>query len=621
MSDSITETKQMLPTIDFQEQKSTRIKKILFYINSIEGLEKQNWQPIATTYVSVVRLDDDYSSPTTSMKTDSTIIWMENVHMEFGSSSKVRFEIRKGLLKSRVLGATDTFEVCRLLEMQSEVGKERDAFLKLEVKITPSTSPVSTDFKSATLSLSIRELLGENPTHAIQLFREKCRKESLEDLRRLTETMDLLRKHFNDNLVCLLDIILGTLEGLRKIISNPTTKRIDKIPAECFKALNSAFVYPASLSAVQVGKSRATDMMVMTEMFCGAMKALQCLELVLRTPSSRFHAVLDNRVTSWTVYFESCGEYFTKTKIEAPALIASSQSKRLLCPHAMTCNEFSAHKVVPMALPTADCSLAYDRPDLVRVIAEWIYTPPDNFGPYRTTNIPNVFCLSGSVGCGKTQLASRIIYWLRELGTLGGYFSFRGDTEQSPGELLDALPMTIAEQTRTVQPDTALQFTLASAQTAPYDPVVDRFEQLFVDPMKAFEEKRWTDLKDDSSRKNPVDPMVFVIDDVGSRSANSRYSDGTPEWTKEVQEEKSMLKDLIKLLTANALGQLPSYVKFLVLCRSDTGVDKALMEQNVGVVHGMGHLVQFVESTKLGGIGNAISRSSSRAPSIRFADY
>ncbi|KAF8959943.1 hypothetical protein BDZ97DRAFT_1366290 [Flammula alnicola] len=294
MADIVEEKRKSSPKIEFEERK-----RILFHIESVQGLPQAGWQPVASTFVSVESLDTRESFPTEYKKTNSAIVWGENIPIiDLKDSSKVRFEVRSHVLWNKtVLGKTETFSVRELIKMQNDVGEDRDAFISLILTLPPSThasaspthqtsfkSPSSPNSKIPTLSFSIREIATKDRNNTItavdlQRFVERCQSEALEELREIVEKIVHLRQAFEgSSFVCLLDIILGVSEGVRKAITNPITKNINKNTVACIKALNCALVPYQSLSGRQLAKTSENSTVLMKEMLCGAVKALACVE-------------------------------------------------------------------------------------------------------------------------------------------------------------------------------------------------------------------------------------------------------------------------------------------------------------------------------------------------------
>ncbi|KAF8911607.1 hypothetical protein CPB84DRAFT_934219 [Gymnopilus junonius] len=436
-------------------------------------------------------------------------------------------------------------------------------------------------------------------------------------------------------------MLLGTVNGVRKIIADPDTRNTNKLTVACCKALNGAFLPYQTLSARKLGKKGERHTAIVKDMLCGAIRALEAIERALRISTSYHYEKhhLEQKQIAWTCYFEFCEQFLLQggidQKIEPPV---NTTVRRTQCPYQMTANNDLPmnSKVLPMDLPVTYTSGTYDRPDLVRLIGEWIFSPSFSNSSAFDLNQKShkVFCLSGPAGCGKTQLASRMIDWLREMKCLGGYFSFDRVTGQTPRQLLDALPITLIHQACTVQPDIAQRISrsYSSNLEAAHTTLEDFFDQFFAEPVLKFEEERgnrgwrlW----------NPVDQLVFVIDGLGSqtRSSASRFHGGVTSGPEQAeQEEARMLQDFVNFFTSNAILKLPSYFKFLILCRSSTSIHKMFKEKGIGYVHEMTPIVQYVESqssftsSSKSGYGSLSTSSSgsgigSPAPSISIQAF
>ena len=186
-------------------------------------------------------------------------------------------------------------------------------------------------------------------------------------------------------------------------------------------------------------------------------------------------------------------------------------------------------------------------------------TPDKPISPGLPTN--NVFCLSGPAKSGKTQLAARMCEWLIQLKCLGGYFTFDGGSQRS----LDSLPITLIHQIVTTERDSFGSFrkALNADSDALKYPLEQRFEMLFVDPLRDFVAGRT------NARWNPLDPLVFIIDGIGSGSEN---------------EDSTMARMLVNLICSSGFGKLPGFVKFVVFVRSETEVERLLKEKGVDVL-------------------------------------
>jgi len=178
------------------------------------------------------------------------------------------------------------------------------------------------------------------------------------------------------------------------------------------------------------------------------------------------------------------------------------------------------------------------------------------------------------------------------MGSLGGYFTFDSKcasaptSGMTPNQVLEALPMTIIHQACTVEADAAAQIGLAFSKNpgAVHDRLDIRFEKLFANPMREFDSGRPT------PAWNPLSPLVFVIDGIGSGA-------DVPPTT---------VKALADFLGSRAVSRLPPYIKFLVVCRSETGLHRVLEETGVGYLCEMAPGVLRVEYQNCAGINSPV---------------
>jgi len=177
--------------------------------------------------------------------------------------------------------------------------------------------------------------------------------------------------------------------------------------------------------------------------------------------------------------------------------------------------------------------------------------------------INNVFCLSGPAKSGKTQLAARMCEWLIQLKCLGGYFTFDGGSPHRVA--LDSLPITLIHQIVTTERDSFSSFrkALNAESDALKYPLEQRFETLFVDPLRDFVAGRT------NPRWNPLDPLVFIIDGICFSSEN---------------EDSTTARMLVNLICSRGFEKLPEFVKFVVFVRSETEVERLLKEKGVNVL-------------------------------------
>jgi hypothetical protein len=321
------------------------------------------------------------------------------------------------------------------------------------------------------------------------------------------------------------------------------------------------------------------------------------------------------------------------------------------------------HNMIPMTLPDVHADDIYNQADDVRRLSEWVFSSTfhhvpsptqetvtfarspiflsapkspsspreshrpapldlngdDNFVPPQaihsilraprtgdrplTPDLPvdNVFCLSGPAQSGKTQLAARMCEWLLQLKCLGGYFTFDGGFDRPT---LDALPITLIHQIATTERDSIGSFrkALSVRDGVQNHPLVERFETLFVEPLRDFVAGRA------NGRWTPLDPLVFIIDGLGGRGGEGSSED-----------EDAAARMMVELICSSGFGKLPGFVKFLVLMRSETEVERLLKEKGVAVYE-MGSGAVEVSSGVAGmngsrwPLGSNAVKSSNRTP-------
>ena len=290
------------------------------------------------------------------------------------------------------------------------------------------------------------------------------------------------------------------------------------------------------------------------------------------------------------------------------------------------------HDMMPMILPDVHMNEIYDQPETVRLLSEWVFSstlskPPTQkelhfvkpapVGSPRQAKKPaplvlkdgytndtplvpipdeptmrglpvnNVFCLSGAPGSGKTQLAARMCEWLLQMKCLGGYFTFDGssmsDRSVSLSRSLVALPMTLVHQMSTVEPDSVGSFSKAlSVETGSLqEPLEKKFETLFVDPIKEFVASK------SNGKWSSLDPLVFIIDSFGSGSSCPGGNEDP-----DLEDPAKLFVDWI---CSSALGRLPRHVKFLILMRSETKVERLLRERGVKILEMKPPVIRFVK--------------------------
>jgi len=186
--------------------------------------------------------------------------------------------------------------------------------------------------------------------------------------------------------------------------------------------------------------------------------------------------------------------------------------------------------------------LYYHNP--IRLVSRWALSSVDNSNP-------NIFCLSGAAGCGKSYIAGEIIKSYSELGFFGAYFSFNHHSRKGmeSKQLLESFPATIMHQISIVEPDVERLMFQEIKTLIGTEPLKLKFQKLVLNPLK--------NLRSSQPHWQPDYPLLIVIDDIHSC---------TPE----------VLELLLDFLSDPIMEKLPSHIRFLVLSRPSEEVNRRI---------------------------------------------
>ena len=180
----------------------------------------------------------------------------------------------------------------------------------------------------------------------------------------------------------------------------------------------------------------------------------------------------------------------------------------------------------------------------IRLVSHWALSSTDESNP-------NIFCLSGAAGCGKSYIAGEIMKTFSELGFFGAYFSFNHHSRKGmeSKQLLESFPATIMHQISIVEPDVE-RFMFQEIKTfSGTEPLKAKFQKLVVNPLK--------NLRSSQPHWQPDYPLLIVLDDIHSC---------TPE----------VLGLLLDFLNDPIMEKVPSHIRFLVLSRPSEEVNRRI---------------------------------------------
>ena len=180
----------------------------------------------------------------------------------------------------------------------------------------------------------------------------------------------------------------------------------------------------------------------------------------------------------------------------------------------------------------------------IRLISRWALSSVDDSNP-------NIFCLSGPAGCGKSYMAGEIIKAFSELGFFGGYFSFNHHSRKGMDskQLLDSFPATIMHQISIFEPDVEKLMFQEIKTLSGSEPLKSKFQKLVVNPLKT--------LRSNQPHWQPDYPLLIVLDDIQCCTSE-------------------VLELLLNFLSDSIMERLPSDIRFLVLSRPSEEVNRRI---------------------------------------------
>ena len=186
--------------------------------------------------------------------------------------------------------------------------------------------------------------------------------------------------------------------------------------------------------------------------------------------------------------------------------------------------------------------LSYHTP--IRLVSCWALSSVDDSNP-------NIFCLSGAAGCGKSYIAGEIIRAFSELGFFGAYFSFNHHSRKGMDskQLLESFPATIMHQISIVEPDVERLMFQEIKTLSVAEPLKSKFLKLVVNPLK--------NLRCSQPHWQPDYPLLIVLDDIDSCTSE-------------------VLELLLNFLSDPVMERLPSHIRFLVLSRPSEEVNRRI---------------------------------------------
>jgi hypothetical protein len=496
------------------------------------------------------------------LKSGNTIVWEANLRrMTLSESSKVKFivEGRSVVGKPPVIGFTAEYIISDLLERMEKSEKEsndiRNAYLHLKVDCRPP-------YQDVTLQVKVRELPTESTAkeitaHAIKQAAEKYKQESLEELQRMETDIGYFSNVLMDKDVrCMVDVMHGGLTAVRTTCESEKS-HCARVVVRLLETINSIFDHHRSMIPRQTSSRNVS----LIELFGSVVKSLWSIAIFM-TAEFLKRAHLEFKVSAGMTYFQSLQLFIQDPQQSRPS--PPEQSGRVTNLPDLSSSFFFYLKyagtdlIYPdakSALPSLDRvethlpaifeegeDLYYHTP--IRLVSRWALSSVDDSNP-------NIFCLSGAAGCGKSYIAGEIIKAFSELGFFGAYFSFNHHSRKGMDsmQLLESFPATIMHQIATVEPDVERLMLQEIKTLSVAEPLKSKFRKLVVNPLK--------DLRSSQPHWQPDYPLLIVLDDIHSCTSE-------------------VLELLLNFLCDPIMERLPSHIRFLVLSRPSEEVNRRI---------------------------------------------
>jgi len=516
-------------------QTPSATKQIQFHIDRLNGLPAGSTVVVENT-TSKQHLHRTTTNKGKKSKSGNIIVWEANLRqMTLSESSKVKFivEGRSVVGKRRVVGFTSEYIISDLLELMEKSEKEsndiRNAYLHLKVDCR---SP----HQDVTLQVKVRELptgstAKEITAHSIKQAAEKYKQESLQELQQMETDIEYFSNALMDRDVrCMVDILHGGLTAVRMTCESDKT-HCARVVVRLLETINSIFEHHRSTIPQTFMGSHSVSL---KELFGDVVKGLWSIAIFM-TAEFLERAHLEFKVSAQMTYFNTLQHFLQDPQQSKPS--PPEQSRRLTkLPDLNAKSGLPSLDRVETHLPAIfekGEDLNHHTP--IQLVSRWALSSVDDSNP-------NIFCLSGAAGSGKSYIAGEIIKAFSELGFFGAYFSFDHHSRKGmeSKQLLDSFPATIMHQISIVEPDVEKRMLEEIKTLSVTEPLKSRFRKLVLNPLK--------NLRSSQPHWQPDYPLLIVIDDIHSC---------TPE----------VLELLLNFLSDPIMERLPSHIRILVLSR------------------------------------------------------
>jgi len=265
------------------------------------------------------------------------------------------------------------------------------------------------------LQVKVRELPTESTAkeitaHAIKQAAEKYKQESLEELQRMETDIEYFSNVLMDKDVrCMVDVMHGGLSAVRTTCQSEKS-HCARVVVRLLETINSIFDHHKSMIPCQTGSRNVS----LIELFGNVVKSLWSIAIFM-TAEFLERAHLEFKVSAGMTYFKSLQLFIQDPQQSKPS--PPEQSGRVTnLPDLNAKSALPSLDRVETHLPAIfeeGEDLYYHTP--IRLVSRWALSSVDDSNP-------NIFCLSGAAGCGKSYIAGEIIKAFSELGFFGAYF-------------------------------------------------------------------------------------------------------------------------------------------------------------------------------------------------------